>query len=64
MVEHIHRRHNKSLLVYHVVCPVKYRRNKASRTTNSYTAKRSPCSTISARPIIPRCSAPGLLILY
>ncbi len=27
MVEHIHKRHNKSLLVYHVVCPVKYRRN-------------------------------------
>lgn len=27
MVEHIHKRHNKNLLVYHVVCPVKYRRN-------------------------------------
>jgi len=27
MIEHIHKRHNKNLLVYHVVCPVKYRRN-------------------------------------
>ena len=27
MVEHIHKRHNKSLLVYHIVCPVKYRRD-------------------------------------
>ncbi|MBI5003913.1 IS200/IS605 family transposase [Candidatus Kaiserbacteria bacterium] len=27
MVEHIHKRHNKNLLVYHIVCPVKYRRN-------------------------------------
>jgi REP element-mobilizing transposase RayT len=27
MIEHIHKRHNKSLLVYHLVCPVKYRRN-------------------------------------
>ena len=27
MVEHIHKRHNKTLLVYHLVCPVKYRRN-------------------------------------
>jgi putative transposase len=24
--EHIYKRHNKSLLLYHVVCPVKYRR--------------------------------------
>jgi putative transposase len=26
MVEHILKRHNKNLLVYHVVCPVKFRR--------------------------------------
>jgi len=26
MVEHIRKRHNKSLLVYHLVCPVKFRR--------------------------------------
>jgi putative transposase len=26
MVDHIRKRHNKSLLVYHLVCPVKFRR--------------------------------------
>ena len=26
MSEHISKRHNKSLLIYHIVCPVKYRR--------------------------------------
>ena len=26
MSEHIHKRHNKSLLLYHLVCPTKYRR--------------------------------------
>lgn len=26
MSEHIHKRHNKSLLLYHIVCPSKYRR--------------------------------------
>ena len=26
MSEHIHKRHNKSLLLYHFVCPIKYRR--------------------------------------
>jgi REP element-mobilizing transposase RayT len=24
--EHIHKRHNKSLFLYHIVCPAKYRR--------------------------------------
>jgi putative transposase len=27
MTEHISKRHNKSLLIFHLVCPVKYRRN-------------------------------------
>ena len=27
MSEHIHKSHNKSLLLYHFVCPIKYRRN-------------------------------------
>ena len=27
MSEHIFKRHNKSLLLYHLVCPIKYRRN-------------------------------------
>jgi putative transposase len=26
MIDHIHKRHNKTLLVYHLVCPVKFRR--------------------------------------
>ncbi|HLW14384.1 MAG TPA: IS200/IS605 family transposase, partial [Aequorivita sp.] len=26
MSEHIHKSHNKSLLMYHFVCPIKYRR--------------------------------------
>lgn len=26
MVDHIFKRHNKSLLIFHIVCPVKYRR--------------------------------------
>ncbi|MCE5248893.1 IS200/IS605 family transposase, partial [bacterium] len=26
MSEHILKRHNKSLLLYHIVCPAKYRR--------------------------------------
>ncbi len=27
MSDHIHKRHNKSLLLYHLVCPIKYRRS-------------------------------------
>ena len=27
MSEHIHKSHNKSLLLYHLVCPIKYRRS-------------------------------------
>ena len=30
MNEHIHKRHNKSLLLYHMVCPIKYRRSVLS----------------------------------
>ena len=30
MSEHIHKSHNKSLLLYHFVCPIKYRRNVLS----------------------------------
>ncbi len=36
MSEHIHKRHNKSLLLYHIVCPSKYRKkifiNEAEKT--------------------------------
>ena len=27
MSDHIHKRHNKNLLLYHLVCPIKYRRS-------------------------------------
>jgi len=27
MGKHIHKRHNKGLLLYHLVCPIKYRRS-------------------------------------
>ena len=30
MSEHIVKRHNKSLLLYHLVCPAKYRRKNFS----------------------------------
>src|SRR3970040_1735840 len=31
MSEHIHKRHNKNLLLYHLVCPIKYRRSVLSK---------------------------------
>ena len=30
MSDHIHKRHNKNLLLYHLVCPIKYRRSVLS----------------------------------
>ncbi len=35
MSEHIHKRHNKSLLLYHFVCPIKYRRSVLTEQVNS-----------------------------
>ena len=35
MSEHIHKRHNKSLLLYHIVCPIKYRRSVLREQVNS-----------------------------
>jgi len=35
MSEHIHKRHNKSLLLYHIVCPIKYRRSILTDRVNS-----------------------------
>ena len=32
MSEHIHKKHNKSLLLYHLVCPIKYRRSVLSES--------------------------------
>ena len=35
MSEHIHKSHNKSLLLYHFVCPIKYRRNILSESVSN-----------------------------
>lgn len=34
MVDHIFKKHNKSLLIFHLVCPVKYRRNVFTETVS------------------------------
>ncbi len=35
MSEHIHKSYNKSLLLYHFVCPIKYRRNVLSEEVSA-----------------------------
>lgn len=35
MSEHIHKSHNKSLLLYHFVCPIKYRRKVLTESVSS-----------------------------
>ena len=47
MSDHIHKSHNKSLLLYHLVCPIKYRRNVLSDEV-SLTLK-GVCLSISSR---------------
>jgi REP element-mobilizing transposase RayT len=47
MVDHIHKRHNKNLLVYHLVCPVKFRR-KVFTEAVSMTMKQV-CLELGAR---------------
>jgi len=47
MSEHIHKSHNKSLLLYHLVCPIKYRRKVL--TTEISQTLRNICLEISAR---------------
>ncbi|MFK5959002.1 MAG: IS200/IS605 family transposase [Lutibacter sp.] len=47
MSEHIHKSHNKSLLLYHLVCPIKYRRKVL--TTEVSQTLRNICLEISAR---------------
>ena len=47
MSEHIHKSHNKSLLLYHLVCPIKYRRSVLSDEV-SQTLK-EVCLEISLR---------------
>jgi REP element-mobilizing transposase RayT len=34
MADHIRKRHNKNLLIYHIVCPVKFRRDVFSDATS------------------------------
>lgn len=47
MSEHIHKRHNKSLLLYHLVCPIKYRRKVLSEEV--VVTFREVCLEISQR---------------
>ena len=47
MSEHIHKRHNKSLLLYHLVCPIKYRRSVLSEAVEQSLV--SVCKNIESR---------------
>lgn len=47
MSEHIHKSHNKSLLLYHLVCPIKYRRKVLSEEVSE--TLRDVCLAISQR---------------
>tara|TARA_R110001583_G_scaffold105519_1_gene253441 strand:+ start:82 stop:528 length:447 start_codon:yes stop_codon:yes gene_type:complete len=47
MSEHIHKSHNKSLLLYHLVCPIKYRRKVFSDEVS--VTLREVCLEISER---------------
>lgn len=47
MSEHVYKRHNKSLLLYHIVCPVKYRRKVISG--NIAETLKETCLEISER---------------
>ena len=47
MSNHIHKRHNKSLLLYHLVCPIKYRRSILTEEINNSIVE--ICSEIEFR---------------
>jgi len=47
MSDHLHKSHNKSLLLYHLVCPIKYRRKVL--TTEVSETLRTICLEISLR---------------
>lgn len=47
MIEHIVKRHNKSLLLYHLVCPIKYLRNVLSAEVEIILVE--VCKNISKR---------------
>ena len=47
MSEHIKKSHNKSLLLYHLVCPIKYRRKVLSQEVSA--TLKTVCLEISKR---------------
>ena len=47
MSEHIHKRHNKNLLLYHLVCPIKYRRSVLSESVENSLVE--VCKNIESR---------------
>ncbi|WP_029276661.1 IS200/IS605 family transposase [Pedobacter borealis] len=47
MSEHIHKRHNKNLLLHHLVCPIKYRRSVMNEEVEQSLV--SVCKGISMR---------------
>ncbi len=47
MSEHIHKRHNKNLLLYHLVCPIKYRRSVLSESVEKSLV--DVCKNIQSR---------------
>jgi len=47
MSEHIHKSHNKSLLLYHLVCPIKYRRSVLSESVEASLIE--VCKNIESR---------------
>ena len=47
MSEHIHKRHNKNLMLYHLVCPVKYRRKVLTEAVS--TSLKETCLEIAER---------------
>ena len=47
MSEHIHKRHNKNLLLYHLVCPIKYRRSVLSEQVEKSLVE--VCKNIESR---------------
>lgn len=47
MSAHIHKRHNKNLLLYHLVCPIKYRRSVLSEAVENSLVE--VCKNIASR---------------
>jgi REP element-mobilizing transposase RayT len=47
MSDHIHKRHNKNVLLYHIVCPIKYR--KAVLTQEREETLKQTCAAIAKR---------------